>query len=265
MNLLATALLSVTLTQAKPTPLDPASVKAAVVLTDGAGHYIALDQEPPSTDNVFYGDGKAMYRLRVPTSGSQGNESWSLGLWDPRVAGLTSNYAGLEMKDSGQRYALECGRKVVPFTRVADDEAKKLLAGATFLPPRWTRRPERLLRDDHGTYYFVDLFRAENREDRRDFRVFVGPRGNMKQVPLKDVVDDAMGLIFATKDGALRLVANADAERKPGEPAGKWVKGKGELKLIEVPLDRNDTARLVYMDLGPYTGQRLGTPCDDSM
>lgn len=265
MLLLATAALAVTLAQAKPEPLDAASFKAAVVLTDGAGHYISLDKEPPSTDHVFYGDGKAMYRLRAPSGGSQGSEAWSLGLWDPRVAGLTSNFAGLEMKDSGKRYALECGRKVVSLSRVPEDEAKKLLAGATFYPPRWTRRPERLLRDENGTYYFVDLFRAENREDRRDFRVFVGPRGNMKQVPLKDIVDDAMGLIFATKDGALRLVADAGGERKPGEPAGKWVKGKAELKLIEVPLDRNDTARLVYMDLGPYAGQRLGTPCDDYM
>ena len=30
-----------------------------------------------------------------------------------------------------------------------------------------------------------------------------------------------------------------------------------------VPLPIEDNAQLVYTDLGAYTGQRLGTPCDD--
>jgi hypothetical protein len=119
--------------------------------------------------------------------------------------------------------------------------------------------PERLLRDDTGTYYLVDRLRTKDPTDRRDFRVFVGPRGNMKQMPLKDIVDDSEGLILATKNGNLRLIAGS------GRQENKWVKGEKSTALIEIDLDRFDTARLIYTDLGPYTGQRLGTPCDDLM
>jgi hypothetical protein len=86
--------------------------------------------------------------------------------------------------------------------------------------------------------------------------VFVGPRGKMKLAALKDVVDDSQGQIFATKDGSLRLVSGSES---------KWVKGKTEIRLTPVELDNYRNARMVYVDLGPYAGEKLGTPCDDAM
>jgi hypothetical protein len=77
---------------------------------------------------------------------------------------------------------------------------------------------------------------------------------------LKDVVDDAQGMILSTKTGNLRLITSTD-----GKSEGKWIVGKVTTVLTEVPLDNYNTARMVYMDLGPYSGQRLGTPCDDFM
>jgi hypothetical protein len=44
-----------------------------------------------------------------------------------------------------------------------------------------------------------------------------------------------------------------------GEAA--WIKGKKRTKLIPVPVEDNHV--LIYTDLGVYTGQRLGTHCDD--
>jgi len=119
-------------------------------------------------------------------------------------------------------------------------------------------QPEKLLRDVNGTYYLVDRFRSSNPADRRDFRVFAGQKGSMKQLPLKDIVDDAKGMIFSTKNGNLRLITGTD-----GNVEGKWVQGKEATSLVEIDLDRYDTARMIYLDLGPYNGARLGTPCDD--
>jgi hypothetical protein len=263
--LLTTALLTLTLAQAKPEPLELGAMRDALLwLADGRGHYVALDPENPYGEHLFYGDGKTLVRLRAFGGGKDGAQSWGVSLWDPRVRGGSTSYANLSMAESGKRYAIECGKKKAALTPVAPDEARKLAAAARFLPPSWTRQPARLLRDDEGTYFFVDHLRLEGDvEDRRDFRIFVGPRGNMKQLPLRDVVDDAKGMIFATRDGALRLVA-ASAPDRDGL-VGKWVKGKTETRLTEVPMDSGDTVRLIYMDLGPYTGQRLGTPCDDLM
>lgn len=78
----------------------------------------------------------------------------------------------------------------------------------------------------------------------------------MKQLPLKDIVDDSEGTIFATKDGTLRLISNAGG----GKPVIKWVVGKKETLLTEVPVE--DNVRMIYLDLGPYSGLPLGTPCD---
>ena len=259
--MLTTLLVAVIVAQPKPEPLDASSFREKLLLlTDGQGHYVALDPAAPLGETSFSGDGKVFAKLPVQGGGKNGTESWSLALWDPRVRDNGYAPATVEMKDSGKFYTVTCGKKTTALTAVKADAAKALLAGATFFPPTWTRQPEKLLRDDTGVYFLVDRFRSGDVGDRRDFRVFSGPKGSMKQLPLKDVVDDAQGMILSTKTGNLRLITTTD-----GKSEGKWIAGKVTTPLIEVPLDNYTTARMIYMDLGPYSGQRLGTPCDDFM
>lgn len=250
-----------TLAQAQAAPALDASafLDKLQLLTDGQGHYVAFDPERPYGDRLFYGDGKRFARVPVVGGGKNGTLQWNASLWDPRARGTSLQYASVDMHESGKRFSVTCAKRTTPMTLVPADDAKKLLGGATFSPPTFTRLPERLLRDDEGTYYLVDRFRTEDHADRRDFRVFVGPRGNMKQLPLKDIVDDTEGMILATKTGNLRLIT------KEGKTESRWVKGQKSTQLTEVDLGRVETGRLVYLDLGPYTGQRLGTPCDDLM
>lgn len=250
--------LALTLSQT-PTTLE-VNTAALQLLTDGKGHYVAFDPVKAYAGEAFSsGDGKTFYKLRVSGGGRSGDEQWSLTMWDPRVLFGDTGPAEVWMKDSGASFMAVCGRRQTALTLVPADETKKLFAAATFLPPRWTRLPEKLLRDEEGNYYLVDRYRAELREDRRDFRVFVGPRGRMKQVPLKEIVDDSEGMILTTKSGNLRLVTTE------GKFEAKWVQNGKARTLTELDLDRFDTGRLIYMDLGPYVGQRLGTPCDDLM
>ncbi|MEW5740286.1 MAG: hypothetical protein AB1938_15240 [Myxococcota bacterium] len=255
------------LSQPRPETVDISAWKAqAKALTDGKGHFIVYDSKRPY-DAMFYGDAKKLVQLRIHGGGMSGAESWSTNLWDPRIPHVDGNLAEVRMADSGKKYVALCGRKETPLTEVTAEELAKLLSSAVFAPATWDRQPERLLRDDKGNYYFVDRFRTSDRLDRRDFRLFVGPRGKMKQVPLKDIVDDSEGMVFSTKNGELRLIfGNAgsgdDKERKEDF---KWIEGKKQVHLTDVPLDLPLNARLIYLDLGVYAGAKLGTPCDDWM
>lgn len=259
--MLTILLVATTLAQLKPEPIDASSFRQKLtVLTDGQGHYVALDPEAPYGETTFSGDGKVFAKVPVQGGGRDGTASWSVSMWDPRVRHNGNSPASLEMKDSGQRYIVSCAKKTTELKVMPADAAQTLLAGASFVQPLWTRMPEKLLRDETGVYYLVDRFRSTEATDRRDFRVFVGQKGKMKQLPLKDVVDDAQGMILSTKSGNLRLITNTD-----GQFEGKWIQGKRTTPLVEVSLDNYNTARMVYMDLGPYSGQPLGTPCDHFM
>ena len=260
-----TTTLLVALALAQGAPAEAPADRAALrLLTDGKRHYLAFDPAKGYAADFFYGTAKALAKVRVKGGGAVGDEQFDVALWDPRIISGVTGYASLSMRGKGASYELQCGKKVTPLTVVPPAEAGPLLSAASFTAPSWTRLPERLLRDDKGTYYFVDRLRTEDTLDRRDFRLFVGPKGRMALLPLKDVVDDSEGMIFSTQKGDLRLVANRSASPdKP--PMMKWVAGRSELPLVEVPLDEPRNVRLVYLELGPYDGQRLGTPCDDAM
>jgi len=264
---LHTALVLFCLSQPRPDTVDISASRSRLkALSDGAGHVLVYDGERPY-DAMFYGDGKRLVQLRIIGGGKSGTESWDVRLWDPRIPQLDGNFVSVDMRDSGAEYSLTCGKRKTPFKALGAEELAKLIASATFVPPSWDRLPEKLLRDDAGTYYFVDRLRTEERSDRRDFRLFVGQRGKMKQMPLKDVVDDSEGMVFSTKSGDLRLIfGNGRSENeKPVPDDFKWIEGKSTKRLTDVPLTVPTNGRLVYMDLGVYAGARLGTPCDDLM
>lgn len=270
MTSLCTALVALALTQAdaKPEPIDASAFKDKLaVLADGKGHYVAYRTDEPGSFELYSsGDGKTFVKARVVAGGRDGDRQWEYTLWDPRMFhgnGLGSSiYMHTEPAADGgvgaKSYAVRCASKVTSVTLLSPAETKKLLDAARFTGPSWLRIPEVLLRDENGTYYLVDRFRSDDPSVRRDFRVFVGPKGGMKQQPLKDIVDDQAGMIFTTKSGNLRLITGRDGKFEP-----KWVQGKETTTLIELDLQRYDTARMVYLDLGPYANERLGVPCDD--
>lgn len=267
-----TLLLALALAQA-PAKVDLSKDLAKLrVVTDGKKHYLVYDPSRGSSGDFYYGSATTLAKLQLRGGSARGDESFDVSLWEPRVIPGVQGYASFEMKEKGAVHQVTCAKKVTPLSVVPDAEAQKLLAGATFTEHLWQRIPERLLRDDRGVYYYVDRFRSEERGDRRDFRLYVGPKGQMKVQPLKDIVDDTEGMIFSTATGDLRLVANRvpadfaerDKEKDKAAPM-KWVSGKTEVPLLEVPIDAYRNVRMIYMELGPYDGQRLGSPCDDLM
>jgi hypothetical protein len=241
----------------------PADLKDRLqLLSDGKGHYIALDPKGGYHGPFFYGDGKSMYLLRSPGGGASGNE-FSVSMWDPRVDWAANGYATFTYRD--EKYSVLCPPKTTQLAVVPAAEAKKLVEGTTLFQPRWQRRPHRLARDDNGIYYFVDCARDDSSGScSRDWRLYTGLRGQLKLQQMTNIVSDSVGQIFSTKGGELRLVLNEEGDKTNDgvkDKTLKWVNGKSVTQLVNVPID--DNARMIYTGLGVYDREKLGTPCDD--
>lgn len=231
----------------KPTTVDIEAVRTQLrVFDDGKGNYLVL--VPSASGDVlgqfYWGDGKVFWAQRVYGGQSQGEVSFDKLFWEPRVP---RGQASFWLKHGV--YTLECGERKTAFNPTETEKAKAILASAKFQAPRWTRRAYALARDESGTYYYVDRARDD---DIKDFRLWAGPRGQLKPLQMTNIVSDSEGDVFATRSGELRLVLD--------KQQSFWVKGKARLTLKLIPLE--DNVRLIYSELGVYAGEPLGTPCD---
>lgn len=235
-------------------PKDPEAVDIGAAksrflfFTNDDGLIIAVD--PTYEDRqIFAGDGKILYQQTIYAGGTNGSsDSWQYSTWSPRAL------ASLEYTPD-RKYLLTCGgrdqRKEL--RQLPRDESARILATAQFRKPFWKRRAELLLRDDVGTYYYVD--RLENEGESAGYRVFIGKKGAMKEVAMTNLVDDSAGKVYGTKRGDIRIVT-----RNNDDGTAYWVRGKKKFELIKLPLTRN--AYLIYRGLGIYGA--LGTLCDDA-
>jgi len=241
--------------------LDASAFRHALtVLTDGKGHYLAVvtfagaNKDTKVGTHLFYGDGVRFHAQRSSGgSSSTSDRRFSRYFWEPRNL---KRHGGI-LTGSGDTYTVQCDDRKVDLKPLEAAPQKAMLEAASFFPALWKRHAYVLARDDEGTYLYVD--RAREPPDSFDFRLFRGPRGNLKPLALVNIVSDSEGDIFASKRGRLRLVLTRS--RGAEERRWQWIAGKKRVDLIDVPVDRN--AQLIYRDLGVYDGQRLGTPCDD--
>ncbi len=240
-------------------PVDVSPVQAELVFsTDGKGHFLAAIPHArlaaagvDSASHSYYSpDGKRFVALRVTGGSASGTESFDRILWDPRVQARWQAGFGWKQPPEGSGWWVQCFDRKTALTELAAADKAKLLAKAQFVAATWDRRAYALARDNTGIYWYVDRGIGEKA---KQFRVFMGPRGQLKPMPLVNVVSDSEGDVFATKQGTLRLVI--------GKGESLWTKGKSEQKLLLLPIE--DNRQLIYTDLGPYLGQRLGSPCDD--
>ncbi|MCP3135898.1 hypothetical protein [Pyxidicoccus xibeiensis] len=232
------------------------------VCTDGKGHYVvAAPQKDSSQLQLYYGDGSRFSAIPpVPDI-----------LWMPKGAFLDPRFEDPEANDNvnnsgfslrpysyvradpkANTCEVTCGKRATPMTRVAPDQARELLLKATYAPSPQKYEPYALLRDTKGTYFLVE--RSTPWSEQKGYRVFIGPRGRLQPQQMVNVIADSKGEIFSTKKGDLQLVLDR-------EQPSLWVEKKNRKKLRSVPVEENRL--LIYNELGVYTGERLGTPCDD--
>ncbi|WP_395846860.1 hypothetical protein [Cystobacter fuscus] len=227
------------------------------VCSDGKGHYVLVRPDETHTVQLAYGDGERFVEVASPP--------WVLNghfFLEPRFYNKTMNHSfrGLDMglysevavDEEKKTCAVRCGERTIPFTWVDGEQKETLVSKATFEPNPQKYVPYALLRDQKGRYYLVE--RGFKKEEERNFRVSIGPKGNLQVQKMKDVVSDSKGEIFSTKRGELRLVVEK-------EQPSLWIENKKKTELRPVPVEEN--MPLIYNELGVYTGARLGTPCDD--
>jgi hypothetical protein len=215
----------------------------------------AVDDMDEAGKWVFYGDLKGLYQQRIVGTSKDGPKlEWTL--WSPRVRGM--QYAEVVQKAGETTMTCEYkGSKYVnkKLEQLPADQAKTFLQKATLHPPLWQRESRLLARDDEGVYYFVDALREEF--GGHGERVFVGPKGQMKEMPMKNVVADSAGEIYATSGGELKLISSKDSK---DEKKAYWRKGgkKEELTLL-VP---QENRYMIYAELGMYG--TIGVVCDNN-
>jgi hypothetical protein len=236
----------------KPTAVDIKPFRDQLLVLEDAqgGTYVVL---PGSDSRVWYGaSGKNVYEQVVVTRGSNGETGgWSFGVWAPRLSGLTP--ATIQRRDDGA-YERFCDDKQAPLKVVPADRAKLLIGKLSFLTTGITRRAHLFARDDAAVYYYVDVIAKQYGGG--GYRVFVGKKGAMKQLPLSDVATDSAGEVYSTKSGDVRFVIDAT---DPKKNAAYWVKGEKKNPLFLLDTDVN--SHVIWADLGIY--QFIGTPCDE--
>lgn len=235
--------------------IEPAVRAQMILCTDGKSHYVAIAPKEPVARSLFYGNDKKLVQVRMPAGGVSGG--WFV---DPRFYNktLNDNFRGLDLRlfsaveyDADKKTCeVRCGERTKALSIVPQDKAQALLGAATFLPNPRLHEPYALARDDRGTYFFVD--RGATAQTEKKFRLFVGPRGNLQLQEMTNIVSDSEGDVFSTKTGSLRLILGKESS---------WIEGEKTRKLTQVPVEKN--LQVIYNDLGVYSGERLGTPCDD--
>jgi hypothetical protein len=241
-----------------PAPADISDIKDKLtVWTDGKKHYLALPLTTDSDKPVFWSaDGKAFYTIRIFGGGSEGDDEHLKKLnrvfWEPRVDAPYKASFDYKKDDKGAvEFEIQCSERHSKLTQLPAPEAAALVAAAKFYKPRWNHFAYSLARDNTGRYYYVDNVREP--EHAKNFRLWAGMKGAMKPQKMTNVVSDSEGDIFSTKTGSLRLILDKHETT--------WVQNEKKVKLVF--LEPSDNHIMIYTDLGVYTGEPLGTPCDD--
>jgi hypothetical protein len=236
----------------KPKPVDTKAFRdKLIVLQDQSGGSYIVANQRGSDPRVFYGTGKTVYE-QIVMAKSWNEDSWSIHVMAPRAP--QNRHASLVYKQD-KTYSLFCGDTETGLTQVTGDKAKQILDKSAFMTTGLIHRAVVLARDDHGVYYYVDAVRDEY--GGKGFRLFVGRKGGMKELPLLDIASDSSGQVFATKGGELKL-----DYRKTNDPDANdtaiWVRGDKREPLVVLDVLLNSP--VIYGELGVYTF--TGTVCD---
>ena len=148
---------------------------------------------------------------------------------------------------------MQCDERKTKLTRARPPpRPSALVDGAKFYKPRWNHYAYALARDNTGNYYYVDNVREP--EHAKNFRLWAGMKGAMKLQKMTNVVSDSEGDIFSTKTGLA-----APHPRQARDHVDRRTRRRRSSSSSAV----EDNHIMIYTDLGVYTGEPLGTPCDD--
>ena len=210
---------------------------------DDEGNYIA--RLTGDNKELFVGDLHSMYVQPYQGRFSNGSSAFSYTFLDPRF--LQSNQRDFSLKDTV--YTLSCGTQNINLqpVQISDEDFDSI----SWYQRAWQRYSYLLLRDDFGTYYYID--RARTPEKSSDLRLYIGSKGKMSYQPADDIILDSAGLIIKSRDN--RLVIKEDIPKKI-----YWANTNEKIELMEVNL--YESQETIYNELGVYPKKKYYTACD---
>ena len=201
---------------------------------------------------MFLGTATQLFEQVINGRGIDSSEKWNFSIDAPRSRG-SKNFDAL-VTFNNATFTLICTKDatIPALTPLSEAEAQTVLTKATFRTSGIVHRSVALARDEAGVYYYVDRLRDDL--GGQGYRVYVGKRGALKLMPLRDVAIDAAGMVFATKKGEFRLTLDT------GSASTATWHNKGKARALRV-LNPFDESYLIHRELGVYTA--FGAACDD--
>lgn len=243
-----------------PDAEDPrtAMEERGIVLKASKRHYVViipmrqLPSEAPQDSTlykatIYFGDSKRLVRVNTDSWMSRpgGEET---GIIDARVL-----YSAI-LKRSGDSYELRCAATFdgsSAYSTKLTPTDTTLLQKALVQPSPLMYQAYLLTRMSGTSYLYVDRRGTEG----TDYRLFIGKRGAMKRVPIKEITDDHEALILVTAKGTL-TVTKSNAHTATTATFGS-AKKPAALSLLSAHQNR----KLIYRDLGVYTREATNHPC----
>lgn len=259
------------------------------VFHDGKGNYLVVPDGAAMMKQrrlrkalgrqVFFGTRKKLYR-QLRNGFSRNGDFYQYGVTDGRARTPQSSRF---VHDPRRQTFFQCDGRKTGLSALSEAEARRLFKTAEFRDVYWRRVIHLVARDDLGRYYVIDRLPHGKAVDHlhhpvlpRGVRLWIGPRGKMKRMRLRNTIADPAGQILITGKGRLKLTtkvhrtvaaewqqpvapAKGPCARCPCPCAGKVHVTK--LTLIKAGFRRSNYA-MVYKQLGPYLGIKLRKPCD---
>lgn len=240
-----TKVIDIATVEGKITALQDLSTKTFIVLFHDPKRF-------ERASRIFLGTADQLFEQKIVGSGIDSSETWSTLLSAPRSRGRSPEFANLQFHDAKFKLWCSDADEIPALTPLSEVETQALLKKATFRTSGNVHRPVALARDEAGIYYYVDRLREEH--GGQGYRVYVGKRGALKQMPLRDVAIDTAGMVFSTKKGELQLTIDT------GQQSGAAWKSKGKARTLKV-LDLFSESYLIHRELGVYSA--FGAACDE--
>jgi hypothetical protein len=241
---------------------DPkaAIAERGIVLEAGKRHFVVIvpPREKPAQapDNstlykatIYFGDSKTLFQQAgVNWDTFEADENRDID--DPR------RFFESRLVRKGADYELRCKgiddkvRRIVPLkVATAKSVAKASLKSVQipFTAYGLFRMPKAT------TYLYVDIAAAAS-----EYRLYVGKRGAMKRIKIKESAEDEDGLVLVTATDTLAVKKLNNGRT---EVTATWGPAKKPVDIAVLKIGHN--MKLVYKDLGVYARDRTGYPCDE--
>jgi len=202
---------------------------------------------------IYFGDAKTLYDYSSSVGQSHADTEERSLADDPRFIYTAA------LERVGDKFQLACNttfRDGTPARYVPLMEGDRTSVAKASVKERPAIRMGYFLARLRGTTTYLYLDRR-GRDGTSEMRLLLGKRGALKAVKIKELADDATTLVVVTAKGVLSI------KKASGklDTSATWGPTKKPAEVDVLPIMAN--RMLVYQELGIYTREPSGHPCEE--